>query len=132
MNLIFIFLKRPPHRNIAPVIVRLKRLYGQWMRLHASLPKSQRYSIGIKIDSLLVDALEAGNAAAFTHREEKAPYLRTAVRKIDTAAVLLSLLWEHNLIDATKYAGLATELVEIGKMFGGWLGQATKTLNKNS
>ncbi len=75
----------------------------------------------------MVDALEAGSAAAFARREEKAPCLRVAVRKIDTVGVLLSLLWEHNLVDATKYAGLASELAEIGKMFGGWLGQTMKT-----
>lgn len=127
MNLVLISLERPPPRSIAPVVVRLKHLYGQWMKVHSALPKSQRYSMGIRIDSLLIEVIEMGNAAAFARREEKAPYLRAAVRKIDTTGILLSLLWEHTLVDTSTYAPLATELIEIGKMFGGWLGQVNKT-----
>ena len=59
-------------------------------------------------------------------REEKLPYVKVAVRKMDTVKILLMILWETKSLDNSKYITLSGPLDEIGKMLGGWSGQLAK------
>lgn len=65
-------------------------------------------------------------SASFTQKQDKIPYLRTAIRKLDTLKILLMVLWETRSIDTKKYELLSIPLDEVGKMLGGWLGQVEK------
>ena len=105
---------------------RIKSAYLLWHEYHSTLPKIHRYSLGNKIDNLYIESLEAVSAAAFLAREEKMPYVRLAVRKIDTLKLLLMILWETKSLDTKKYAVLSERMAEIGKMLGGWNGQLKK------
>jgi hypothetical protein len=60
-------------------------------------------------------------------RDEKAPYVRVAVRKTDTLKVLLMVLWETKSLDTKKYGALSERVEEMGRMLGGWYGQLVKT-----
>ena len=115
----------PPQR-ILPLLERIKSAYLLWHEYHSTLPKIHRYSLGNKIDNLYIESLEAVSAAAFLAREEKMPYVRPAVRKIDTLKLLLMILWETKSLDTKKYAVLSERMAEIGKMLGGWNGQLKK------
>jgi hypothetical protein len=64
--------------------------------------------------------------ASFLSKEEKQPYIKVAIRKIDTLRVLLMVLWETKSIDNKKYTILSIKIEEIGKMLGGWNGQYIK------
>jgi hypothetical protein len=75
---------------------------------------------------LFVEAIEAISAASFLSREEKHPYVRLAIKKLDTLRVLLMILWETKSFDDKKYITLSVMLDEAGKMLGGWNGQLTK------
>lgn len=90
------------------------------------MPKTHRYSLGNRIDSLFIEAMEATSAAAFLPREEKIPYVRLAARKIDALKLLLTILWESKSLDTKKYAALSEKIDEIGRMLGGWQGQLKK------
>lgn len=90
------------------------------------LPKTHRYSLGQRIDTLLVETIEAAVTAAFLTRAEKIPFVRLALRKVDTAKVLLAVLWEAKSLDNKKYIALSEPLSEVGKMLGGWNGQLLK------
>ena len=70
--------------------------------------------------------IEAISAASFLSREEKHPYVRLAIKKMDTLRVLLIILWETKSFDDKKYITLSVILDEAGKMLGGWNGQLTK------
>lgn len=70
--------------------------------------------------------MEAISVASFLQREEKLPWVKLAIRKIDTAKVLLMVLWETKSLDNKKYIALSLELEETGKMLGGWNGQLSK------
>ena len=59
-------------------------------------------------------------------REEKLPYVRLAIRKLDTLKILLMILWETKSLDTKKYIALSGKINEVGKMLGGWNGQLTK------
>jgi len=82
--------------------------------------------LGQKIDTLLVETIEAITTACFLHKNEKLPYVRRAIQKMDTLKIFLLMLWETKSLDNKKYIVLAVKLDEIGKMLGGWNGQLTK------
>ncbi|MBI5003842.1 four helix bundle protein [Candidatus Kaiserbacteria bacterium] len=90
------------------------------------MPKLHQYTVGSKVDMLFVEVMEMVSAAAFLAKQEKLPYLRTAIRKFDTIKLLLLILWESKSLDNKKYAALSLQCDEIGKMLGGWQGQLTK------
>ena len=75
---------------------------------------------------MFVETIEAVSIAAFLAREEKQPYVRIAIRKIDTLKILLMILWETKSLDNKKYLALSIKIDEIGKMAGGWNGQLQK------
>lgn len=71
--------------------------------------------------------------AGFLSKAEKLPWVRIAIRKLDTLKVMLLVLWETKSIDNKKYVALSVQLEDIGKMLGGWNGQLVKASEiKNS
>ncbi len=82
--------------------------------------------MGQKIDNLFVEAIEAIAIASFLSKEEKLPYVRVGIRKIDTLKILLMVLWETKSLDNKKYIALSEKLNIAGKMLGGWSGQLAK------
>jgi len=108
------------------VVQKVKSAYRLWYGYYQTLPKTARYSLGQKIDCLLVEIIEAVATASFLVRQEKLPYVRRAIQKLDAMKILLMVLWEIKSLDNKKYAALSKLLDEIGKMLGGWNGQLTK------
>lgn len=101
-------------------------MYILWYGYYQTLPKLQRHSLGQKIDNLFVETMEAISIATFLLQSEKQPWVRLAVRKVDTLKILLLVLWETKTIDDKKYIALSTEIDKVGKMLGGWNGQLSK------
>jgi hypothetical protein len=108
------------------VLEKLKSGYMVWIQLYQILPKYHRYTLGQKIDQLLIEAIEAVAQASFLSKDEKSPYVRIAIRKMDTVKVLLLILWESKSIDDKKYIEISLPLDEVGRMLGGWHGQLTR------
>lgn len=78
-----------------------------------------------------MEIIEALATASFLAREEKLPYVRMSIRKVDTLKVFLIMLWETKSIDNKKYITLSEKIDEIGKMLGGWNGQLQKQNSPN-
>ena len=112
------------------MLEKLKTSYLLWFTYYPTLPKTHRYSLGQKIDGVLIEAIEAVVAASFLSPFEKQPWVRLAIRKIDTFKVLLMVLWETKSLDTKKYAALSVPFDEIGRMLGGWNGQIQKALEE--
>jgi hypothetical protein len=104
----------------------VKDAYATWYGYYQILPKLHRHSLGQRIDTLFVEIMEAIAIASFLTREEKAPYVRVAIRKIDTLRVLLMVLWETKSLDDKKYIVVSEKIEKIGRMLGGWSGQLSK------
>jgi len=113
-------------QKLLPVLERLKGLYLLWFLYYKDLPKLHRHSLGQKIDTYFVDIIEAVSFAGFLKQDEKASYIRFAIRKLDTLKILLMVLWETKTLDNKKYIALSVKIDEIGKMLGGWNGQLAK------
>ncbi|OGJ08779.1 hypothetical protein A2356_02365 [Candidatus Nomurabacteria bacterium RIFOXYB1_FULL_39_16] len=109
-----------------PVLSKVKSCYLVWIGFYETLPKLHKYSLGQKIDTLFVEVIEVISIATFLSREEKHPWVRLAIRKVDTIKILLMVLWETKSIDDKKYIALSEKMDEIGKMLGGWSGQLLK------
>ncbi len=115
----------PPPR-LLPVLQKTKEAYMAWYDYCLTLPKTHRYTLGQKIDELFVHALEAIVTASFLSKQEKLPYVRMAIRKIDTLKVFLMMLWETKSLDDKKYIALSLKIDEAGRMLGGWQGSLLK------
>ncbi len=109
-----------------PVLQKLKNTYLLWYGYYQNLPKLHRHSLGHRIDILFIESIEAIAAASFLSKNEKQPYVRLAIKKMDTLSILLIVLWETKSIDNKKYIALSKEVSEIGRMLGGWNGQLLK------
>ena len=94
------------------------------------MPKLHRHSLGQRIDCLFIEIIEAIASASFLSRDEKRPYVRLAIKKLDTLKILLMVLWETKSLDNKKYIALSTKTDEAGKMLGGWNGQLSRPLEQ--
>jgi hypothetical protein len=81
-----------PHPTILPVLEKVKGVYKLWNEYHGKIPKSQRYSLGNKIDTIFIEIIEMIASATFLSKSEKAPYIKVAIRKLDTVKILLMIL----------------------------------------
>lgn len=75
---------------------------------------------------MFIEIIEGVSIASFLSKEEKLPWVKFAIRKLDTLKILLMILWETKSLDDKKYIAISVKLDGIGKMLGGWNGQLTK------
>jgi len=103
----------------------LIRAYKTWHEFLPHIPKDARYTLGTKIDSSLIETIEATFIASFLAKEKKSPYVQRAATKLDLAKFFLQVAWEIKALDNKKYAIISEQLAEVGRMLGGWLRQIT-------
>ncbi len=104
-----------------PIFTQTYALYKLFYEYLPSFPRTDRYTLGQKCETILLEILEAVILASTLPKQDKLPILKQASRKIDVLKVLFSLGQDLKVIDNTKYAVLDAALNEIGKMFGGWI-----------
>lgn len=113
----------PPTPSPLPVIQKLVQTYKLWYECIPHFPKTSRYTIGGKIDALFLEIAEATFTASFLRKEEKLPFIRKAIIKLDVLKFMLQLAWEIKSLDNKKYIALSEPLAEVGRMLGGWYKQ---------
>lgn len=94
-----------------------------WCEYYKILPKAHRYTLGQKVDDLLIDIIEKIAIASFLKPTEKIPYVQVIIKKTDLLKIFLMILWETKSFEDKKYIMLSEKANEIGRMSGGWLGQ---------
>jgi len=95
-------------------------LYTQLAKHVARFPKLERYGLGLKLDGACLQLLEQIITAEQTAPVLKDKALLEASVKTELIKVLLRLCAEQKLIKETNYFSWSANLVEIGKMIGGW------------
>ena len=108
------------------MIARLIDIYKLWHEYLKTFPKTSRYSIGVKIDGLFTETIESVVTASFLPKEQKLPYIRKAISKLDTLKVFLQISWEIKSLETKKYIAMSEPLQEIGRQLGGWHNQIVK------
>lgn len=110
----------PPPPQVPEVLARTKGIYKNWIEIIQHIPKTSRYTFGNKVDENFLTFLETLNRVSYMKTEHKINGLTDLVVKLDTLRFLLLVGYESKIIDEKKYIFIATPLVEIGKMLGGW------------
>lgn len=121
----------PPPTGALSVIQKLTTAYKLWHEFLPNFPKTSRYTLGEKIDSLLLEVTELAFLASYFYKAQKLPYVQKAVMKLDLLKFFLKISWEIKALDNKKFILLSEKLNEIGKMLGGWLRQLTKENSAN-
>ncbi|MFA6273522.1 MAG: four helix bundle protein [Candidatus Paceibacterota bacterium] len=103
-----------------PIIEKLKEVYMIWQQILPHISKSQRQTIGAKIDGLLLDALESAFQGRYALLSKRLNLITNAVTKIDSVKFFLLVGWENKVIDDKKYIRLSEKLVEASKMLVNW------------
>lgn len=108
-----------------PIIQKLINAYKLWQSYLPNFPQTIRQTLASKIDNNFIGVIEnVFNAAHAPHREReresKKLFLKKATSKLDLLKFFLQIAWEVKALDNKKFAVIAENLYEIGKMLGGW------------
>ena len=87
----------------------------------ASIPKSQRFTFGQRIDGITLDVLQLVVRAI--HTSDKADYLQDINLKLEDLRVLWRLVQKRGWISLRQLDYVQSKLDESGRMIGGWMKQ---------
>lgn len=104
-----------------PIFTKTYELYKFFYELLPILPKKDRYVLGSKCESVLLEILEGIIIATNLSKSEKLPILIKASTKLDVLKILFRLGKDLRIIERKKYLLLEASVQEIGKMLGGWI-----------
>ncbi|MDP2631823.1 MAG: diversity-generating retroelement protein Avd [Candidatus Uhrbacteria bacterium] len=108
-----------------PIFTKLYSLYRAISETLPSFPKTQRYSLGERLDRMVLDILELLFFVPIS--PSKLETLQTMSVKVDLLKVLLRLAKDTKALSSGRYLTLQEMLQEIGKMLGGWIRTAKQT-----
>jgi len=114
-------LSPPPNQFGLSIIQKLIQGYKLWHEYLPDFPKDSKYTLGTKIDSLLLEVIEGIIKASISDKLEKLISLKNASVKLDLLKFFLQISWEIKSLDNKKYIKLSEKLDEIGRMLGGWI-----------
>ncbi|MDO8527861.1 MAG: diversity-generating retroelement protein Avd [Deltaproteobacteria bacterium] len=87
----------------------------------AKFPRSERYQLGERLESISFDILELLLEACFT--KEKSILLQKANVKLEKARYYVRLCKDLKIIPLHRYEVISKMINEIGVQLGGWLKQ---------
>jgi hypothetical protein len=82
-------------------------------------PKSQKFTLGDRIQGVALDVLEALIEATYT--KDRTPNLRRANLGIEKLRFLLRLAADLRVLDRKRYEQAARSLEQTGRLIGGWM-----------
>ncbi len=91
-----------------------------------AFPRSRRFTLGERLESVILEVLELLVAAAYTR--DKAALLEQANRKLSVARHLWRLAWELKLVNSKTHQYAASLMLGIGEQVGGWLRSARRSV----
>lgn len=99
-----------------------------WQEFLQHFPKTSRYSLGSKIDSIFTETAEFIFTSCSLQGKNKLSFLLKSSAKFDLLKFFVRISWEIKTLDNKKYAVLSERLDEVGKMLGGWIRQLKEKL----
>ncbi|MFA5509659.1 MAG: diversity-generating retroelement protein Avd [Candidatus Cloacimonadaceae bacterium] len=104
-------------------------LYVKWMAVvpwimdrTQRFPKNLRYSLSQKIDNICIDILELIVQTIYSHTKRE--LLIKINLKLDVLRALIQMAHKMRHLSDGQYEYISRELLESGKMVGGWLKSA--------
>ncbi|MEA3453100.1 MAG: four helix bundle protein [Patescibacteria group bacterium] len=105
-----------------PIVHELYETYKLWHYLILKFPKSERYTLGQRCGSTLLQLFEYVLTASSTKDIKiKLNLLSKASTKLDILRLLIRLAKDCDCLTNRAYLELQAKLHKIGKMLGGWI-----------
>ena len=96
--------------------------FSKWLLAHTQkFPKSLRFSLAVRIESRMLEVLEA--AVIANRRRERLQLLMRADESLESLRILVRLSHEMRVLASNSYEYAAKEMDEIGRLLGGWMRQ---------
>jgi hypothetical protein len=121
---------RTLQHNTLPVIEHAISSYKLWHSYLPHIKKDERYSLGIKIDTLFTNIIDSIFGASNSNDDYRLLYIEKSIRQSDTISMFLRIIWELNALDNKKYIALSEEFSNVGRMLGGWKAKILKEREK--
>lgn len=102
------------------MVEKTQQLFKAWIPVHRKIPRTERFGIGERTDSAILDLLLALRRAGFNSGERKIALLEYSISKIDDIRFLFHLLWEVKLVSLEQFQIFGTLIEQIGKDTGAW------------
>lgn len=109
-------------KNNYPLYVKWMEIVPWIMARTERFPKNLRYSLAQKIDNICLEILELIVQAIYS--QTKRDILQRINLKLDVLRALLQMAFKMQRLSESQYEYISRELLEIGKMVGGWLKSA--------
>lgn len=94
--------------------------FSKWLLQHTGkFPKSYRFSVAAKLENAMLDFIEQTTVANM--RRDKLPLLRQADEALARIRLLFRLSYEMRFINLKSYEFGGRQLVELGRLLGGWI-----------
>lgn len=110
-----------PDAKRPPIYTVWEEICGWTFDRTASIPKSQRFTFGQRIDAITLDILQLIIRAIYTH--DKATVLVEVNLKLEELRVLWRLVQKRSWISLRQLDFVHGKLDETGRMVGGWIKQ---------
>lgn len=104
-----------------PILKVTYDFYREFYYFLKTFPRPDRYVLGQKCESNVLEILELILMASQIPKSEKLPLLKKASVKVNVLRVLIRLAKEIKALDAKKYVVSQEHLDKIGRMLGGWI-----------
>lgn len=114
----------PPPSNTSfdiPIFLKTDDFYKKLYLQLVKFPKPHRYTLGQRLDNLTLEIFELFLTTNGRKLPDKYLLLEKASVKIDLLKLLLRLAKDTESLKTSAYIDLESDLIEIGKMLGGWL-----------
>ena len=109
-------------KNNYPLYVKWLDLVPWIMARTERFPKNLRYSLAQKIDNICLEILELIVQAIYS--QDKREILQKINLKLDVLRALIQMAFKMQRLSESQYEYVSRELLESGKMVGGWLKSA--------
>lgn len=86
-----------------------------------TFPRNQRYILGEHLEKMALETLELFIEAYYLPKEHKRSKLHRVNLQLEKLRYLIRLCYELGFYNSTKMAQLSQQLLEIGRMTGGWI-----------
>lgn len=110
------------------IMMKTIDVYTTWQLYTKHIPKMTRYSLGVKIESLISDVLQMIASAQYNKDTKQLAYIEAAIAKNDVLKCMLYVLLKTAGIEPKHFFELTEKTEEVGKILYGWKNNATKKL----
>jgi hypothetical protein len=120
-------MEKSDQRSQVDLIQKSYNLCVNWHAQCAQLPKAERFSVGQKIEGLLIEMLSHFGFAYYTSNTiVKLENLKSCDSILMQIKIMTRLAKDIKAIDQKKYIAYTEILNEIGRMLGGWMASISK------